>query len=397
MIADTALSVLDLVPVREGGSLAEAYAATTALARTAERHGYRRFWVAEHHAMEGIAGAATSVVLAHIGNATRDIRIGSGGIMLPNHTPFQIAEQFGTLDALFPGRIDLGLGRAPGAGPELQRALRKDLHRAAEAFPNDVVELRALITGDIDLPVTATPGRGADVELWMLGSSLFGARLAAQLGLPYAFASHFAPDHLDNALEIYRREFTASDALDKPHVMAAMTVIAADTDEEAERLASSQWQAFVRLRTGSPGKLPPPIDDYRASLPAPARAMLDHIGQASAIGSPATVRAKIGAFVGRTRADEIVVAGSTYDPDARCRSLELTREALRVGVNASRTPTPCKRYEAGIVRYASHGYFACGGGAFGLFARSSGHDTGPADGRPCWSLTNGFENHRADE
>ncbi|MGB3737872.1 MAG: LLM class flavin-dependent oxidoreductase [Pontixanthobacter sp.] len=337
MIADIALSVLDLVPVREGGTLAEAYAATTALARTAEVQGYRRFWVAEHHAMEGIAGAATAVVLAHIGNATQTIRIGSGGIMLPNHTPFQIAEQFGTLDALFPGRIDLGLGRAPGAGPELQRALRKDLHRAAEAFPNDVVELRALITGDIDLPVTATPGRGAVIELWMLGSSLFGARLAAQLGLPYAFASHFAPDHLDTALEVYRREFQPSDALEKPHVMAAMTVIAADTDEEAELLASSQWQAFVRLRTGSPGKLPPPIIDYRGTLPAPARAMLAHIGQASAIGSPATVREKIGAFVGRTRADEIVVAGSTYDPGARCRSLELTQDVLRQGT----TPHAC--------------------------------------------------------
>ncbi len=324
----TALSVLDLVPVREGGTLAQAYAATTALAQTAEEHGYRRFWVAEHHAMEGIAGAATSVVLAHIGNATRNIRIGSGGIMLPNHTPFQIAEQFGTLDALFPGRIDLGLGRAPGAGPQLQRALRKDLHRAAEAFPGDVVELRALMTGDIDLPVTATPGRGADVELWMLGSSLFGAQLAAKLGLPYAFASHFAPDHLDDALALYRRDFQPSDALDQPHVMAAMTVVAADSDAEAERIASSQMQSFVRLRTGSPGKLPPPIEDYRSSLPPQARAMLEHIGQASAIGAPATVREKIGAFFERTHADELILAGSTYDPEDRRRSLALTRDAL---------------------------------------------------------------------
>lgn len=324
------LSVLDLVPVREGGSLGEAYAAAVSLAKTAEEEGYRRFWVAEHHAMEGIAGAATSVVLAHIGNATRTIRIGSGGIMLPNHTPFQIAEQFGTLAALFPGRIDLGLGRAPGAGPELQRALRKDLHRAAENFPQDVVELRALLTGDIELPVTATPGLGSEVDMWMLGSSLFGAQLAAKLGMPYAFASHFAPDHLDAALELYRRDFQPSEACEKPHVMAAMTIFAADSDEEAEHIASSQLQAFVRLRTGNPGKLPPPVEGFRDALPAPARAMLEHIGQASAIGSPKTIRAKVEQFLERTQADEIIVAGSTYDPDDRNRSLRLTREALAV-------------------------------------------------------------------
>lgn len=324
----TALSVLDLVPVREGSSLPDAYEAAARLARTAEEAGYARYWVAEHHVMEGIAGAAASVVLAHIGNATSTIRIGSGGIMLPNHTPFTIAEQFGTLDALFPGRIDLGLGRAPGAGPELQRALRKDLHVAAEQFPQDVIELRALLTGDIELPIAATPGLGANVEMWMLGSSLFGARLAAKLGLPYAFASHFAPDHLDTALELYRRDFQPSDRLDKPHVMAAMTVIAAETDETAELIASSQLQAFVRLRTGSPGKLPPPVDDYRASLPAPLQAMLAHIGQASAIGSPQTVRTKIREFVERTQADEIIVAGSTFDPEDRIRSLELTMDVI---------------------------------------------------------------------
>ena len=201
----TDFSVLDLVPVREGGTLGEAFDAVTMLAQTAEKAGCKRFWVAEHHAMAGIAGGATAVVLAHIGNATSTIRIGSGGIMLPNHTPFQIAEQFGTLDALFPGRIDLGLGRAPGAGPELQRALRKDLHRAAEMFPQDVVELMALMAGET--AIHPTPGLGAQPEFWMLGSSLFGAQLAAKLGLPYAFASHFAPDHLDGALELYRRDF----------------------------------------------------------------------------------------------------------------------------------------------------------------------------------------------
>lgn len=325
----TRFSVLDLVPVREGGTLTEAFAAATDLARAAEALECARFWVAEHHAMDGIAGGATSVVLAHIGNATRRIRIGSGGIMLPNHTPFQIAEQFGTLDALFPGRVDLGLGRAPGAGPELQRALRKNLHQAAEYFPQDVVELRALLTGDLDLPIYATPGLGAKVELWMLGSSLFGAQLAAKLGLPYAFAAHFAPDHLDAALAIYRRDFQPSDALEKPHVMVAMNVFAADTESEARLLASSQQQSFVRLRSGQPGKLPPPIADYTDTLPAPAQAMLAHIGQAAAVGTPAQVRDGIAAFVKRTGADEILLSGATFDPAARIRSLELTMDACQ--------------------------------------------------------------------
>ena len=323
------LSVLDLVPVREGGTLSEAYAATARLAHVAEASGYHRFWVAEHHAMEGIGGAATAVVLAHVGHATSTIRIGSGGIMLPNHNPFVIAEQFGTLDALFPGRIDLGLGRAPGAGPELQRALRKNLHQAAEFFPQDVVELRALFTGEPQLPVHATPGLGANIEMWMLGSSLFGADLAAQLGMPYAFASHFAPDHLDAALAHYRARFRPSQWLDQPYAMAAMTVFTADTDAEAELIATSQQQSFVRLRTGTPGKLPPPVAHYRDTLSAPAASLLAHIGQASAVGSPATVRAAIGRFVERTQANEIIVSGATYDPAARERSLELTIAALR--------------------------------------------------------------------
>ncbi|MEL6876681.1 MAG: LLM class flavin-dependent oxidoreductase [Pseudomonadota bacterium] len=324
----TEFSVLDLVPVREGGTVSQALAEATELAQAAEQAGCKRFWVAEHHAMDGIAGGATSVVLAHIGNATSHMRIGSGGIMLPNHTPFQIAEQFGTLDALFPGRIDLGLGRAPGAGPELQRALRKNLHQAAEYFPNDVAELRALISGEMDLPITATPGLGANPELWMLGSSLFGASLAAKLGLPYAFAAHFAPDHLDAALELYRRDFEPSEQLDRPHVMVAMNVFAAETEEEARLLASSQQQSFVRLRSGNPGKLPPPIEDYTSTLPAPARAMLDHLGQAAAVGTPETVRETITAFIARTTADEIILCGATYDPEARIRSLNLTMAAF---------------------------------------------------------------------
>ena len=331
----TTFSVLDLVPVREGGTLEEAFAAAASLASAAERAGAKRFWVAEHHAMDGIAGGATAVVLAHIGNTTKTIRIGSGGIMLPNHTPFQIAEQFGTLAALFPGRVDLGLGRAPGAGPELQRALRKNLHQAAEMFPQDVVELRALLTGEPELAIRATPGHGADVELWMLGSSLFGASLAAQLGLPYAFASHFAPDHLDGALALYRREFRPSAALDRPHVMAAMNLFVADSAEEAEFIASSQLQAFVRLRTGQPGKLPPPIEHFRDSLPQPARVMIDHISQASAIGTPAEAAAQVRAFIDRTGADEIVFAGPTYDPALRERSLALAMGQLADPATAS--------------------------------------------------------------
>jgi luciferase family oxidoreductase group 1 len=322
------LSVLDLVPVREGGGVAEALAEAGKLAACAESAGYKRFWVAEHHGTEGVAGGAVSVVLAHIGHMTSTIRIGAGGIMLPNHNPFVIAEQFGALDALFPGRVDLGLGRAPGAAGILAQALRKDLHRAAEYFPQDVVELRALLTGDIDLPIKATPGLGAKVEMWMLGSSLFGAQLAARLGLPYAFASHFAPDHLDAALEAYRSQFRPSAALDRPHAMAAMTVICGESDEEAELLASSQDQAFVRLRSGDPGKLPPPVPGYRDALPESARAMLDRLSVARAVGSPETVRERIARFAERTQADELIVSGATYDPAARRRSLELTMAAM---------------------------------------------------------------------
>ena len=323
----TKFSVLDLVPVREGGSIGQALNDAAALAKAAEDFGYTRFWVAEHHAMPGIAGAATSVALAHIGHATSTIRIGSGGIMLPNHSPFVIAEQFGTLDALFPGRIDLGLGRAPGADGRIARMLRKDLHASAEAFPNDVVELDALFAGDARLPLQATPGQGADIQLWILGSSLFGAQLAALLGLPYAFASHFAPAALDRALALYRREFQPSARLDKPYVIAAINVVAADSDDEAALLGSSMDQAFVALRTGTPGRLKPPLEGYRDSLPPQALAMLESFREASAVGSPATVRASLAAFIARTGADELIFAGSTYDPAARVRGLGLAMAA----------------------------------------------------------------------
>ena len=322
------LSVLDLIPVREGGTVSDALADAAALAVTAENAGYKRFWVAEHHAMQGVAGGATAVVLGQIGAATKTIRIGAGGIMLPNHNPFVIAEQFGTLDALFPGRVDLGLGRAPGADMRIAQALRKDLGRASEYFPQDVVELRALFTGEPALALQATPGLGAAVEMWILGSSLFGAQLAAALGLPYAFASHFAPDYLDQALEVYRRTFRPSEALAHPHVMAAMNVIAADSDEEAVLLASSIDQSFVALRSNTPGKLKPPVPGYRQTLPPGQLAMLAHVRQASAVGTPARVADDIAKFVERTCADEIVVSGATYDPTARQRSLELTMKAL---------------------------------------------------------------------
>jgi luciferase family oxidoreductase group 1 len=323
------LSVLDLVPVREGGTVGEALAEAAAVAQTAEHAGYKRFWVAEHHGMEGIAGGATSVVLAHLGHATSTIRIGAGGIMLPNHNPLVITEQFGTLEALFPGRIDLGLGRAPGADQRIAQALRKDLHQAANQFPQDVVELQARFRGVPPLPIAATPGTGSNVAMWILGSSLFGAQLAAMLGLPYAFASHFAPAQLDAALKVYRERFEPSEELAAPHVMAAMTVICADTDEEAQYLASSLDQSFVALRTGTPGRMKPPVANYREGLPHEALAMLEHMDQARAVGSPVTVGAAIKRFAERTRADEIIVAGATYDPAARHRSLRLTMDAMR--------------------------------------------------------------------
>jgi luciferase family oxidoreductase group 1 len=322
------VSVLDLVPVIEGSTIGQALNDAAVLAQIAEQAGYTRYWVAEHHGMEGIAGAATSVVLSHIGAATRSIRIGAGGIMLPNHNPLVIAEQFGTLDALYPGRIDLGLGRAPGADQRIVQALRKDVNRAAEHFPQDVVELRALFAGDPRLSLQATPGKGAAVEMWILGSSLFGAQLAAMLGLPYAFASHFAPDHLDGAFKLYREQFKPSEMLAAPYAVAAINVFVAETDEQAVYECSSMDQAFVALRSGTPGRLKPPVEGYRENLPPQSRAMLEHMRQASAIGSVDTVRDRLAAFIARTGADELIFAGSSYDPAVRRRSLSLAMEAV---------------------------------------------------------------------
>ena len=325
----TDYSLLDLVPVTEGGSVAQSLANAADLARHAESLGFSRYWVAEHHGMAGIASAATAVVIGHVAAATESIRVGAGGIMLPNHAPLVIAEQFGTLDALFPGRIDLGLGRAPGSDQIVARALRRTLDSDPNAFPQDVVELQSYFADDGQTGVRATPGAGADVKLWILGSSTFGAQLAAMLGLPYAFASHFAPDALGQAIAIYRRDFRPSKVLAKPHVMAGFNVFAAETDEAGELLASSQQQAFVALRTGNPGKLKPPVANYRASLGPQGERILDHVLQCSAVGSPATVARGIAAFIERTGVDELMIASSIYDHEARKRSLTITAEVMQ--------------------------------------------------------------------
>ena len=325
----TAYSLLDLVPIVQGGTAGQALANAADLAAHAEALGFTRYWVAEHHGMAGIASAATAVVIAHVGHATSRIRIGAGGIMLPNHAPLVIAEQFGTLDALFPGRVDLGLGRAPGSDQRVARAIRRNLDSDAQEFPRDVMELQSYFADDGKTGIRAIPGAGAEVKLWILGSSLFGAQLAAALGLPYAFASHFAPGLMDEAADVYRRNFRPSAVLEKPYLMLGYNVFAADSDAEAELLASSQQQAFVAIRTGEAIQLPPPVPGYRESLGAQGAAILGQVLSASAVGSPETVRGQIAAFLERTGADELMIASAMYDHTARRRSLELTAEAMR--------------------------------------------------------------------
>jgi luciferase family oxidoreductase group 1 len=333
MAGMTRFSLLDLVPVREGDDAATALSNAADLAVHAEALGYHRFWVAEHHGMPGIASAATAVVLAHIGQATSTIRIGAGGIMLPNHAPLVIAEQFGTLDALFPGRIDLGLGRAPGSDQRVAQAIRRNLSGGADQFPRDIMELQAYFANDERLAIQATPGAGADVPLWILGSSLYGAQLAAALGLPYAFASHFAPAALDEAIEIYRRDFRPSAQLKYPYVMAGYNVFAADTREEAHLLASSMQQAFVRLRTGQPGKLQPPVPGYYDDLPMQAQAMLSDVLSVSSIGTQEDVERDIAAFLRRTQADELILTGQIFDPAARKYSFAIAMAAAQTVAN----------------------------------------------------------------
>lgn len=325
----TQFSILDLVPVREGSDVASALSNAADLARHGEALGYNRYWCAEHHGMAGIASAATSVVLAHIGAATQSIRIGAGGIMLPNHAPMVIAEQFGTLEALFPGRVDLGLGRAPGSDGQVAQALRRNLQSDPNNFPNEVLELQAFLAGDDAMPIRATPGAGSNVPLWILGSSLYGAQVAAALGLPYAFASHFAPAAMDDAIAIYRERFKPSAQLAQPYVMLGFNVFAAQTRAEAQLLASSMQQSFVALRTGTPGKMRPPVEGYYESLPRNAQAMLDQVLQASSIGTREDVSRDIAAFIGRTGADELIIASSIFDQDARLKSYTLTMEATQ--------------------------------------------------------------------
>jgi luciferase family oxidoreductase group 1 len=317
------LSVLDLAPIVEGGTPAQSLRNSADLARHAERLGYHRFWVAEHHGIPGVASAATAVVIAHVAANTSTIRIGAGGIMLPNHAPLLIAEQFGTLEALFPGRIDLGLGRAPGSDQITARALRR-IHTAADAFPNDVAELIALLEppepGQV---VHAIPGEGTRVPIWILGSSIFGAQLAAAMGLPFAFASHFAPTHMMQAIEIYRAHFRPSQRCERPRVMLGATIIAADTDDEARRLLSSVIQTFVALRRGQPIQVPPPVDDIESTLTPIDLAQLEPILSHAIVGAPERVRSELADLITRTSADEVIVASQIYDHAARVHSYEI--------------------------------------------------------------------------
>ena len=323
----TALSVLDLSPITEGGSPARSMCNSLDLARRAEALGYRRYWVAEHHNMPGIASAATAVVIGHIAGGTSTIRVGAGGIMLPNHAPLVIAEQFGTLDALYPGRIDLGLGRAPGTDQRTAFALRRNLHGDPDDFPRDVIELWDYFrVPRPDDPVRAIPGSGQNVPIWILGSSLYGAQLAAMLGLPYAFASHFAPAALMHALDAYRNSFRASEQLSKPYAMAGFNVFAAETDEDGLRLRTSARKSTLWLRRGEPRPLPPPDDEFEPRLSRHERAMLDEQGACSAVGSPATVLEQMERFVERTGVDELMIASQIFDHDARVRSFEITME-----------------------------------------------------------------------
>ena len=323
------ISVLDLAPVPQGSTPGDALRNTLDLARHAERLGYRRYWLAEHHNMTGIASAATSVVIGHVAAGTSTIRVGAGGIMLPNHSPLVIAEQFGTLESLFPGRIDLGLGRAPGTDQMTLRALRRD-PSAAEQFPQDVLELQALL-GPVQpgQRVQAVPGAGSNVPLWILGSSLFGAQLAAVFGLPYAFASHFAPDALMRALRVYRDNFTPSAQLDRPHAMVGVNVFAAETDAEARRLFSSAQQSFTHLIRGTRGQLPPPIDDIESYWAPHEKAQAMNMLSCSFVGSAETVRRGLESFLAETGADEIMVASAIYDHAARVRSYEILAEVHR--------------------------------------------------------------------
>ena len=326
------LSILDLAPVTEGSDARQTFANSLDLARAAERFGYRRYWFAEHHNMPGIASAATAVLIGHVAGGTSTIRVGAGGIMLPNHAPLQVAEQFGTLASLYPGRIDLGLGRAPGTDQAAVRALRRT-YGNAEEFPSDVVELLGYFEpAAANRAVRAVPGAGLDVPVWILGSSLFGASLAAMLGLPYAFASHFAPTMLGEALDVYRRNFRPSRHLQKPHLMLALNVVAAETDDEAARLFTTQQQAFVKLRRGGPSLVPPPLASasaFAAWCTPQEKAGVDNALACAVIGSADSVRRGLKAFIDRYQPDELMLTANIFDHAARVRSFEMAMQAHR--------------------------------------------------------------------
>ena len=325
------LSILDLAPIVEGSDAATALRHSVALARHAEALGYRRFWVAEHHNMDGVASSATAVLIGQLAQATQTIRVGSGGIMLPNHAPLTIAEQFGTLATLFPGRIDLGLGRAPGTDGPTMRALRRHLSTAAEdRFPEDVLELQAYLgpakEGQV---VRAIPGQGTEVPIWLLGSSLYSAQLAAYLGLPFAFASHFAPDMLMQALEIYRAQYRPSAKHPEPYAMVGLNVVVADSDAEAQHLFTSLQQRFLGMQRGQRGPLPRPVDDMESRWGASEKAGVQRMLAESIVGSPVTVRAGLRATLERTGADEFIVACAVHHHAARLRSYELLAQLAR--------------------------------------------------------------------
>jgi luciferase family oxidoreductase group 1 len=323
------LSILDLAFVPEGASPADALRRSLELAQHAERFGYRRFWLAEHHNMVGVASAATSIVIGYIAGGTKTIRVGAGGIMLPNHSPLVIAEQFGTLESLYPGRIDLGLGRAPGTDMLTLRALRRN-HTSADSFPDDVLELKALFGAlQPNQAVQAVPGTGLEVPLWILGSSLYGAQLAAALGLPYAFASHFAPRELDAALALYRAQFRPSAQLASPYAMVGINAAVAETDAEARRLFTTAQQGFTNLLRGARGRMQPPIDDIERYWTPAEKAQASHMLGCSFVGAPATVREELTGFIERTQADELIVAAAIYDQGARLRSYELLADTVR--------------------------------------------------------------------
>jgi luciferase family oxidoreductase group 1 len=322
-------SILDLAPVCEGSDAAQAFRNTLDLAQHAEDWGYQRYWLAEHHNMPGIASAATAVLIGYVAGGTKTIRVGSGGVMLPNHAPLQVAEQFGTLASLYPGRIDLGLGRAPGTDQPTAKALRRYFD-SAEQFPHDVQELLGYFApvqpGQL---VRAVPGAGLEVPVWLLGSSLFSAQLAAALGLPFAFASHFAPDAMDQALAVYHRDFRASQYLAKPHAMLALNVVAAATDAEAKRLFTTAQQSFVNLRRGKPGLIPPPIDDIEVYWQPHEKLGVENALACSVVGDPETVKRGIAAFVDRHRPDELMLVANVFDHAARLRSFELAAKAMQ--------------------------------------------------------------------